>query len=100
MAVTEPTGTPAQMFWMLAILGGEADTVQIREAMAREGDVRTQQWVRACLRSLVSQGLVCVARRGGPGLPPSLWRLTEEGAALAAAEGEPLREPCGLGWPA
>lgn len=95
----EPEGTAALVFWMLAALGGEADTAQIRDGMALAGDVITSGTVRYHLRALCAARLVCMAERRKRALGPSLWRLTPEGRAVVAAADGSGCVPCGLGWP-
>jgi hypothetical protein len=92
----EPRGTSGLVFWMLAILGGEATTTQIREGMDAEGDMLAHAAVVAKLHRLASRNPPLVAEaRHGAGARPSLWRLTLEGRMLVND-----CEPCGLGWPA
>jgi hypothetical protein len=92
-ALTEPTGTPGLVFWMLCVLDGEATTTQIRGALDAEGDYVAHASAVSALHRLATRNLIAEAEHGMEGRA-SLWRLTALGKIIAK-DGE----PCGLGWP-
>jgi hypothetical protein len=88
-------------FLMLAILGGEASTTQVRKGLEREaGEDATTEQVGKALRYLATRRppRVEVARAGARSMP-TIWRLTAYGNE-ALAEGDDGTIPCGTGWPA
>jgi hypothetical protein len=86
---------------MLAMLGGEASTVQVRDGFMREvGEKVPTGSVRRALRGLATmkRPRVEVAKAGNKRVP-TVWRLTAYGHEVLAEE-DRARIPCGTGWPA
>lgn len=102
MTATSHLPMTEQCLLALFILGGEASTSQVRQWLETEGEhVTATHAVWQTLRYLAHKKvpLVEVAQAGARSTP-TLWRITEHGAAILAEDDEPARVPCGLGWPA
>ena len=87
---------------MLAILGGEASTTQVREGLKREvGELVPTSHVRASLGYLAgSKSPRVEVARAGERRTPTVWRLTAYGReVLAEGDDDAGRIPCGTGWP-
>jgi hypothetical protein len=87
---------------MLAILGGEKSTTQVREGFKREaGEIVTTQNVRSTLMYLTTKKPPRVeVAKAGSRRTPTVWRLTAYGReVLAEGDDDAGRIPCGTGWP-
>jgi len=101
---SEPQGRAADCFYVLAEYGGCGTTRDLHGWLASEGETYTYEQVHSAVRGLARRKLIEEAVPGSR-FPPrgTLWRVTGYGREMLRVwcgdDEQPVRVPCGLGWP-